>query len=67
MWLNVDLTSRALVHERLDDLTGCEVEDEAECYGDGQGGQSLAEYGEEQEGETKALEEEIMQYMYVHE
>lgn len=55
--LNIELVQRQLVHEGPHQVVGGEVEDQAEKDGDGQSGQRLLEDGEEQQGQTEALQE----------
>ena len=55
MSLYEHLVRRALVHERSDKLTGGKVEHEAERYRDWKRGQRLAEYCQQQQGETETL------------
>lgn len=53
--LNVELVQRQLVHEGPYQVVCGEIEDEAEKNGDGQSGERLLEYGEEEQGQTQAL------------
>lgn len=47
---------RQLVHERLNQVIGGEVEDQAEKDGDGQRGERLLEDGQEEQSQTQALQ-----------
>lgn len=53
---DVELVGGQRVHERTHQVVCGEVKDEPEGDGDGEGGQGLLEHGEQQEGETQALQ-----------
>lgn len=54
--LNVELVQRQLVHEGPYQVICGEVKDQAEKNGDWKGGESFFEDGQEEEGETQALQ-----------
>ena len=66
MTLYEHLVRRALVHERSDKLTGGKVEHEAERYRDWKRGQRLAEYCQQQQGETETLKTHTYITLGVH-
>lgn len=53
---DVELVSCQVVHERLHQEVGGEVEDQAKGDGDGQRWEGLPEDGQEQQGQTQALD-----------
>lgn len=59
-WLlsDVELVSGQVVHERLHQEVGGEVEDQAKGDGDGQSWKSLLEDGQEQQRQTQTLRQE---------